>query len=397
MATQYLQGFEQVIPTSSAIGQVLPNEVSDFYGFQTPETTTDWFLNASGTQDETSGPMVTDEDARVTGQCLRIRRPNAGANQSAFNGAHSITFTRSMADQTKVVLGVAIKYDKVPEVTVPILSFSYDDGVSTEEQLSVWASPQGALMVSAVDFDVQSITTQTPTPITDGITPNGIFNFQQWMYIEVSLDVSGLTPQLLVALNNRIVLDIYDEEAAKASDAFINRVSIINPHNLYFIDDAYTMYVDDIYVLDGNGDVNNAILGPQYVMFLPAGSSVEASWTVNGGATSNMMAVGKALDPADLSVFAQAGLDALNDYYKISELPLKSGQVTILAIGAFVSIDAGSDPIDLLLKAGDDEDTLEVAVNTATPFYQASYHDKAPNGNVWSRKGIREVRVGIAS
>jgi len=396
MATQYLQGFEQVIPTSVAVGQVLPSEFADFYGLSTPEVSSDWFFNSSGSQDETSGPMITEDDARVTGQCLRIRRPNAGVYQSNFNGSASITLSKALTDQTTVIVGFAVKYSKPSEVPLPLLAFvNATDG---EEQTSLWVTPEGAILASSVDWDVTNTGIITPTAVASGQSDDAVFNFQRWMYVEAKLDTGAATPKLTVAINNKIVLEIENASIQKSASATtINKVSICNPHNLYFVGDEYTMFVDDIYVLDGTDDVNNDILGPQYVMFLPAGSPVEAQFTNQGGAVSNAAAVGVQFDKTDLLDFAEAAIDAINDWFTPAALPVEAGTVTVLAVGAFVSIDSGSDPLDLEVKKGSDVAAVNVPVNASTPIYRDAYYDKTPDALVWDRTRVKQVRIGVGS
>ena len=255
-----------------------------------PTNLTDWFEDASGGVSNASGPLIQSADVNIDGQALIIKRPDAAPNNLNFNGKYSLDLGYNMgASRTKAFLGFAVKYSKAPDVPIPLVQFISSSVSAPEEQASLWLSRTGQLFFSSVDFDITSEAVITPAAITGLISGDQVFNFDTWNYIEVSYNTGTAPTTVTVTLNNVAILDgVALSTANKSTIANIGIVNIINPHNLYFSDDSYDMYLDDYYIGDGfNGSITD-ITGPQHIILLePSGTNAErVGYSGRGGHVS---------------------------------------------------------------------------------------------------------------
>lgn len=395
MSTLFLEGFEHVAPTTPFIGQVLPSELETFFEMDVPDVTADWFINASGTQDDTSGPMIVQE-GRVSGQSVRVQRPNAAINNATYNGSVVLPFRKTISSKDTVIVGFAVKFSRLPySEAVPLLRFGYDDGSANNEQCCIWADRQGRLFLASEDL-LYDDTVMSVTPVAGSQTATAKMNFNVWTYIEAMLNLSGDTPVLTIDCNGENVLYLENASVQKhTADDLVNTVECVNPHNGYFNEEDFTQWLDDIYIFDGLGDANNDIAGPQYIVRVPVGDPFHAEWAAQG-AGSTKAAVEGQYAKDDLAEFAFASLNALNNYIAPAETDAEIGWINSVGITVFTSVDSGTDDLRVAIGEGSMMDERVHSISNTNPKGLTSHFDLDPHSRDWTlgRLRLADARVG---
>lgn len=391
MTITLVQGFEQVLPTTVAQAQVLPAELRDFFGFQLPVNTTDWFLDGTGAASDDAGPMIIDSDHRIDGQSLRLRRPDSGATYNPqFNGAYAVDLTKTLSDVNRVSMGFAVKYSKIPEVPIPLVQFRYDDGTSEGEKTSLWVSSSGKLMMSSVDFDLATTSIITPSAVAGASSAPGVINFGEWVYVEIDYNVGTTTPEVTVWINGVEVLNATTQDILKDSVSLISAVSIINPQNIYFPDDAYDMYVDDIYVRTGD-----TALGPQHIVLLEPTSSVQEEFVITGGEANSYLAVDGLFDKSTLTDYITNDDNDDQEIFGMENTPISVKTVTAVAVGVFCNVDDGSAIFTLQTIEGADVNGKNKSVASTTPVFRQGIFETAPDDTPWTSTHLDALQIGI--
>lgn len=392
MTIRLVQGFEHILPTTVGQAQILASEVRQFLGFAAPINTTDWFLDSAGAASDDAGPMIISSDARIDGQSLRIQRPNAGATyNSRYNGAYAMDLSRNLGNRNRTTVGFATKYSKEPEASIPLIQWLYDNTSSELEQASLWVSPAGAIFFSVTNFDITSTSVIAATPITGAISEISTFNFLDWQYIEVDLNYSGATPTATVYINGATVLTASLSGLLKASSNFVTKQSIINPQNTYFPDDAYTMYLDDVYFQDGAFPV----LGPQHIVLLEPTSTVQNEFVITGGEASSYLAVDGLFNKSDLTDYISNDAADDQEIFGMEDGPATITNITAVALGVFAAVDDGSVTYNLQFIDGADTSQVARVISATVPTFQQAVFKNGPDGTPWDSTALNAAQIGI--
>lgn len=392
MTIRLIQGFEQILPTTVLQAQVLPTELREFLGFTLPANTTDWFLNAVGAVDDTSGPMIIDSDFRIDGQCLRIKRPNSGATYNpSYNGAYAMDLTRNLTNVTRCGIGLAVKYDAAPAASIPLIQWRTDNTVTEFEQTSLWLSPTGIIFFSTTDMNLATASTIAATPVAGAVSQRGTFNFTEWQYIEVDLDYTGAIPSAIVYINGQEVINIQANGLAKGGFGYVSSVSVINPQNTYFTGDSCTMYIDDLYIQDGAVPA----LGPQHIVLLEPDATTQAEFVITGGEATSNLAVDGLFDKSTLTDYITN--DASNDQeiFTLANVPASILNVTAVSVGAIANVDTGTSRVRLQTINGANVNRVNWAVSSLTPFYLFGIFETAPDDTAWTVAKLNDASLGL--
>lgn len=401
MALQQLLGFEHILPSDPANPPIVIPNWQNFLGLAYPladstqlaADSTAWYQDSNSAQTSLSGPMIINTDARISGSCLRIRRPYAGTNNATFNGTRSVQISRDRAPSSKITFGFAVKYSDAPIYDLPLFQITY--GTPAAEQLSLWLAVDGSLLFSSIAFDLATTTVISPVTIAGTQTPAGTVNAQVWTYIELEVDYSGATPLVSMSVNAIEVLhNLAYPALMKQTAGLADTANILNPLNLYFTN-GYTQYIDDIYMLDGSGLTNTQTLGPQNVVYRhPISSNSPTQWqsSIDG---ENKDAVSASYNLAGTG--PQVNTELLEtDYYGLDGLPTGKGEVR----GVSLIIVGFCDLLTSVLRASlrDDLSRTVYADLTihATPILSEGYFDYGPSGTIWSPEAFNKCDIGIS-
>lgn len=365
MAIVMIEGFEHIDPSA----QLTAEQIEYLFLGRTPDITDDWF--AEGSVEHISG------GGRIANNCLRFIRPSGtGTWKDKFGANIAFSFT----PKQRVILGFAVKYSVVPTVSIPIVRFSYDNGSDEDEQLSLWASPTGALYLSATAYNAEYALQGAPATIPAGTTAASTMRFTNWTYLELVADYSGDTPTVSIFVNGSLVLDAAESVLFRKMDEdYISSISIINPTNAQFGGAAFNQDIDDLYVSD------NAILGPQQIIPMFSDTMVASTgWTVN---------------PPDQyqdgdAVAESPGVTGQERVFELTDVPAGIGTPNAVGVHVIVSVDVGLDGIQFGFESSTGTEvkkhgtTSEDAPDRCLRFVRESM----PNGSALTEAGVNSLR-----
>lgn len=396
MTLRLLQGFEHIKPTTVAEVHIEPAEINTYLGFLTPTHTDNWFIESGGGTSNNSGPIVIDTDARISGQCLQIGRPDAGSSNDNFNGRFAIDLRKTVSPDRKSVIGFAVKFNKAPSSPFPILRFMADNGTVDAQQTSLWIGTSGQMFFSSTDVGLDSLVPIVPVPITSTLTEAQTLNFEAWNYIEVELNHAGTASSVDLHVNNIVVLDnVRTTELSATTNIMTTSIGIVNPQNHYFAGDNYIMYLDDIYVADGFGSVIESIIGPQHIILLAPDSTDASDWTIVGSATTAHETVNQLFDESDVSNYLENSSNADSATFGLPNLPADVVSVSAVMVSAFMDVDTGSSPVRIGIENGSNNIFEDKAVNTITPRLYTAVFQQSPAGTAWTPALVNSSEITI--
>lgn len=315
MTMLMIEGFEQI---STSI-DMTAEQVQYLFLAVYPDEDSGWF-GASGDS------VMHNTNGRVEGNCLRFTR---GANASpSWSADTAANLGFSFRPKQKATLGWAAQYSQAPSEPIPLAGFRYDNGSGDQEQISLWATPDGKLYVSTTPYvaDYASLAIGI-NPMA--VTAAGAFRFTQWTYFEFVVDYSGETPSISVLVNGEIVLDGIESETfiQLVDDPYLSSAHIFNPTNSHFDNESFWQSVDDIYIDDANTH------GPQWVVGLE-----------NGAVTTNTGWDGV---PSDVYPGSAVQGDDWNDSvtWELSDFPAGVGTITAIGVNLIASQAATIDAV----------------------------------------------------
>ena len=209
-----------------------------------------------------------------------------------------------------------------------------------------------------------------------------------WYYIEVKVYCHASAGTVDVHVNGVSKLSLTAQNTKQGTDAFYNQVYIGPPRNT-------TTALDDVYILDGNGAVNNDFLGTRKVIGLFPASDASVAWTTSAGSTHYNL-VNENPEDGDTS-YVQSLTSGQADLFGYSGLPPVNTIAGIQINTACKETAAGSHSIITPVKSGSTESD-----DTAQPVGIQSYIDRRrivetdpATGVAWTRTGLNAAQIGI--
>jgi hypothetical protein len=397
MTLQHIQGFEHIKPTTLAEVHLEPSDFPNYLGFMTPPNVTDWFIDDTGAAAFGSGPSIVDSDARINGQSILIERPDANTFNADFNGRYAIDMRASIASNAIAAVGFGVKYSKAPHSPIPLVRFLADDGTGAEQQCALWIGVEGQLFMSTTDVGMDSLTVVTPTPIAVTLTEAQTINFTSWTYVEVELNNSAATATITVSVNGQVVMDSVGSSLLRgSSQSNTTSIGVINPQNTYFAADAYDMWADDMYFVDGLGSHIDGIQGPQHMILLQPDGTSQNEWTIVGGEATSYETVDGLFDPSDTSKYLENTTETDEDIFTMENLPASVASVTAVMVSLFAEIDAGSATLQVSLTESAVSSAQSVTVNTLVPKAYSALFSLDPNGANWTPSVVDGLTLSVA-
>lgn len=396
MTLRHLQGFEHIKPTTVGEVHVEAGEVRTHLGFLTPTNTAEWFVGDAGLPTSDSGPVIISSDARINGQSLQIKRPDAGDFQDTFNGRYIADFRIVTAPSFKTAVGFAVKFSKAPSSAFPLVRFSANSGLFDELQTSLWVGTEGQLFFSATAVGMDSLAPIAPNPIQVTLTDAQVLNFDAWNYIEIELNHTGAASTATVVINGAVVLDAVSSTALCASaNTRTTSIAVLNVQNHYFPDNSYDMFLDDMYFVDGVGGVINGLLGPQHIILLQPDGTSQSEWTIFGGEATSHETVDGLYDQSDLTRYLESSTNTDKDILTLSNVPADVVSISAIVVSSFMSVDTGATNIRVGIEQGGNERTVTHAVNTLTPaVYNAVFQQNA-SGQNWTPTNLNATSLTV--
>lgn len=329
---------------------------------------------------------VTDTDSRITGgRSLHVSRATGG-----LDATHWVRLGFDIAPRPRCCVGFGFKSSAAPEAAFPLVAFYALTPTGNAEQLSLWITPSGGVFCSS-DAAVADETGQAgPTPIAAGTGSSAEVTHGEWNYIEVDLNLSTATPQLLVKVNGVPVIDFAESASfQKQAQSIINNVSILAPAGNYFASLPVSFYIDDIYINVANAGAGALALGPQQIVQLS---------TANGATTTMFDAV----PPSTFGGFGNGATQTeLNseDTFPMNSVPSEFPIITGLCVSAILTTVNGS--VNATVGVRDDAAGAKqtfgalVGIGSATSTCLRMTTDDPPGDLALTPDGLADLHVHI--
>ena len=312
-----------------------------------------------------SSSYLTIQAGRKMGLCLCYNYPSGNDYYMPMTMGSSTTHV--------VIIGFAIK-------TIP--------GYSGTNFLSVQPH-QGNTVTLKVNSGTSSEITMTPgsaSPITTsgaGISPT------IWRYVELKVDMSTTTWRAILRVDGNVLID------TNFSGIYTTYLSRLD----WYLSSgaAGATYLDDVYVCDGLGTVNNDFLGDHYVAALLPSNDQSVQWSrVGGGSTnsSTLITVG----PDDDTSYVYSSSSGTQDWYPVYQLHAFSGIIAGIQINADARSDSGSSAYYKTLKSGSQTIQSTVTNLTSSGSYSQTQWLVASDpstGAAWTTDGLGAIYVGL--
>jgi hypothetical protein len=272
------------------------------------------------------------------------------------------------ANYSTLVAGFAFLCNSTTQGTAQI--FAFLDGTSN----------QIAVQWQGNNFPLQVLRGST-------VIATGVTNLQAnvWYYCEIKVVFSGTSGSVVVRLNGVQELTFSGNTIATAN-AYAN--SIAGPGSVY-------LFIDDLYVLDTTGAVNNDFLGDVAVYTLmPTFDGSQAQWTPVGAPSAYQATREQPAD--DDATYIATGTAGNVHLFTLDDVPPGA---TVFGLQAFVRArkdDAGTRVIRIVEKQGaTTRETADMGLTGSYVYYQTPIRETAPDGSGWTDAKVNDLEVGV--
>lgn len=268
---------------------------------------------------------------------------------------------------------------KINSISAPVVFLELSTDSAASLQLSLKFEMNGTLTVRRGGASSTTLLTSSAT-----------FVVGAWHYIELKATVSDTTGDVELRMDGKSVGTFSGDTKFMGTSNNIDTVRFGGTTSI-------NASVDDVYVCDTTGSVNNDFLGDIKVETLyPNGNGNSSQLTgSDGNQTDNYLLVDEAGTPstADYVVGASAGL---KDTYTFTDLATATGPIKGVQLTSYANkTDAGArDLINVTRSSGTEADSASMALQT-TYVAHSSIQETNPNGGgAWTVTDVNNAEFG---
>ncbi len=298
------------------------------------------------------------------------------------NSSNQAGLAKTVPQGASFVMGMAFYLSALPTIAARSI-FALLDGGTFQCDLRV--NLDGTLSV-----------TRFGTVLTDG-TSVGALSLAAWNYIEwkVTIADSISAGSCVVKVNGATVITVATGQDTKnTANAFANQVGI--GHYNGASSGGGSVRIEDFYICDQSGSVNNDFLGDCRVdMVLPTGDGTYQDFTKSAGSTHYELVDEAAPNTTDYVYSTTVGH---RDSFTNPALPTLTDQSIFgVQVNAAVSKDdAGARSAGVMIRSGTtDSDGAGVALSTSQ-VYLSQIYETNPDGAVpWTESAVNAAEIGV--
>jgi hypothetical protein len=299
---------------------------------------------------------------RLQGLCAQFPNPAAGS---------SMIFPFQQANE--VVLGIALRMDAL--TTSNTSAFSFYEGAVAGVNFGI--NSNGALTINR---GANILYTGSAGDIVVGT----------WYYLELKHNVSVSAGTVVLKKDGVTVTTLTSQNTRPSSNLWVDNFRLTGLGS-----NSYNYSVDDMYILNTSGSINNDFLGKQKVTLLrPSADSGTQQWTPNSGST-HYDRVGEIKSDSD-TTYLEDSTSGHADLFDVDNPNLDSISA-IQVCGIFRSTDTGTNLVNLTCKSG--ATTSDgTSVNAGGPTYASKMRilETDPNtSSQWLNSGLTNAKFGI--
>jgi len=228
--------------------------------------------------------------------------------------------------------------------------------------------------------------------LTGGIsqvrTTNLGLKLNVWYYIEFKIFIDGSVGTCVIRLNGIEVLNATGLDTQTNSPASVMDIRLIGSVNLQF-------EVDDFYVADSSGSINNDFLGSTLVQTIRPNGDDTANFTTSTPSANHFENVDEVVTNDNTS-YVESNTSSQRELYDYGSI---SGFTTIRGVGLNVDLNDGgaNQNFQHLLKSNTTENSSgNVTINSSTykTYLYISEQDPDANAN-WTQTTINAAKFGF--
>lgn len=290
----------------------------------------------------------------------------------AWNGQNGATAAVPFAASSEIVFGMAVNH--TGSSSRAQVSFRGDSGATTHIvailESNFWRIERGGTRIAATGF-----------------IPSG------WHYVEMSVTISDTVGTFKLRLNggSTNIIDFSGDTKNGGTNTTIDRVDF----------GAYgagsSTPIDDVYILNTSGSINNTFLGDIRVATLMPDGGGNRSQLVgsDGNSTDNYLLVDeKPYSTADYNGSATIGN---GDTYTLQDLPVTPTTIhAAQVVGIMAKTDAGAGNAKLVARtAATDYLSSSIALGTTYATYVNIYEQNPNTSAAWTESNINGLEAGM--
>lgn len=322
----------------------------------------------------------------------RLGTGKAATLNAVTNNATSLTILRALPASASIYAGAAIQVGlesgNVSDLTANLFGLYTDNGATGHIYLRRMQS--NALVLYRGDPGTGNFSTPSGTLIAS--TPVGTLD-GNWHYIEIYAVIHATTGQVTVRLDGRQVLSFTGNTKNGGTSTNIDAIRFRTGR--YVNSPNCVLSIDDLYVCDATGAVNNTFLGDVRVQSMLPNAAGSSTQLLPTGSANNYANAGEV--PYNSATYNASPTTGQRDTYGLSDLVASTTTVYGLqSVAHMQKSDAGAASAKVALKSGASVyyDTTQPLSTTATSYAQMRETDPA-TATAWTVAGANALEAGM--
>lgn len=153
--------------------------------------------------------------------------------------------------------------------------------------------------------------------------------------------------------------------------------------------------IDDLYILDNSGGINNGRLGPVQIITRAPTTDVTAQWTPVGSTSSHFSILAQ-LEPGKQGApYLQANVDGKTDKFTSNVVLPNANTIFAVALTSYAKKgDLDDRKLGMTIGTAGGDVEVQVPLDTTFAFKQRIF-EQAPGGQTWTRNLVESSNFGI--
>lgn len=216
----------------------------------------------------------------------------------------------------------------------------------------------------------------------------GVLPSNTWVHIECKYTCHDTTGAVIVKVNGVEVINISGVDTRSGGTGLTN-IAFFGANT-----GSHTKSIDDLFILDTSGSVNNDFIGQATVKaLLPDGAGASTQWTPSAG--SNYQCVDDAAQDGDTTYVASATAGH-KDLYTFANLGASDTPKAVEVVALTRKDDATARTMAVTLRSNATDVDGATYTQTTTYDYAELYRDTDPNTSAaWTKAGVDALQAGV--